>query len=71
MKTGIKTDAQDQKVIIENLHKVRLCHLFIPQISQENLKNTRKTLKVLQKTAGDKENLVGRLINEKDIKLAQ
>jgi hypothetical protein len=71
MKTGIKTDAQDQKVSIENLHKVRLCHLFIPKCSQENLKNTRKTLKVLQKTAGDKENLVGRLINEKDIKLAQ
>ncbi|KAL3273409.1 hypothetical protein HHI36_014855 [Cryptolaemus montrouzieri] len=36
----------------------------------ENLRNTRKTLRVLQQTATDKENLVGRSRPDKDIKLS-
>ncbi|KAK9883511.1 hypothetical protein WA026_001687 [Henosepilachna vigintioctopunctata] len=41
-----------------------------PQEVNENLKNSRKTLRVLQQTATDKENLVGRSRLDKDIKLS-
>ncbi|RZB40048.1 geminin [Asbolus verrucosus] len=40
------------------------------QEQKENMKNTRKTLKVLQQAATDKENLAGRIIIDKDAKLA-
>lgn len=43
-----------------------MSRLFITENFQENLKNTRKTLKVLQRAASDKENLAGRVIGEKD-----
>ncbi|XP_044252857.1 geminin [Tribolium madens] len=36
------------------------------QEQKENVKNTRKTLRVLQQTATDKENLAGRIPTEKD-----
>ncbi|XP_018319284.1 geminin [Agrilus planipennis] len=37
---------------------------------KENIKNTRKTLKIIQESAIDKENLVGRSKSVKDTKLA-
>ncbi|KAF2903960.1 hypothetical protein ILUMI_02222 [Ignelater luminosus] len=40
------------------------------QDQQENIKSSRKTLKILQEAAGDKENLAGRSRITKDIKLA-
>lgn len=36
---------------------------FCVELLQENIKSMRKTLKVLQKDASDKENLVGRNVN--------
>lgn len=45
----------------------RILSFHISILTQENIKNVRKTLKVLQKGSTDKENLVGRPISEKNL----
>ncbi|XP_066261349.1 geminin [Euwallacea similis] len=53
----MKTD-QTKKVLIK----------IDPEVQQENVKNTRKSLRTIQPTAIDKENLAGRPMVGKDLK---
>lgn len=57
-KIAVHPDNREQQV---KIREIDVTHLrgYVCLYLQENLKNARKTLKVLQQTA-DKENLVGR-----------
>lgn len=60
-KIFIKVESSsEQQVNIWSTNYVRLCVINNVSNLQENLRNSRKSLKVLQKTSTDKENLVGR-----------